>query len=147
MSLPIETVTSYIAVVTTLPDTHSLFVPGMETYFSTFPIVVYKSPNQLLEQLNQSVTPRVPRLIVMDITRSTDTNLNVLRELKANERFRSIPVLMQRVSKVSSRKVVATATSQQNIDKKAVKYEKTRTSRIPAGRMDRIFDREKMILS
>jgi CheY-like chemotaxis protein len=81
----------------------------MEAYFSTFPVVVFKSPKQLLDQLNRSLTLFLPSLIVMDITQSPDVSLAVLRELKASERFQSIPVLMRRVSRGVSRSVLAPA--------------------------------------
>jgi CheY-like chemotaxis protein len=109
MSYPVETATGFIAVVTSMTDKNSLFVPGMEAYFSTFPVVVFKSPKQLLDQLNRSLTLFLPSLIVMDITQSPDVSLAVLRELKASERFQSIPVLMRRVSRGVSRSVLAPA--------------------------------------
>jgi CheY-like chemotaxis protein len=109
MSYPVETATGFIAVVTSMTDKNSLFVPGMEAYFSTFPVVVFKSPKQLLAQLNRSLTLFLPSLIVMDITQSPDVSLAVLRELKASERFQSIPVLMRRVSRGVSRSVLAPA--------------------------------------
>ena len=109
MAFPVETAAGYVAVVTSLADKHAFFVPGMETYFSTFPVVVYQSPKQLLEQLERSATPHLPHLIVMDIAHSTDLSLHILRELKARERFRSIPVLMHRTSNVTSRTILSPA--------------------------------------
>ncbi|MFD1144793.1 hypothetical protein ACFQ4C_26930 [Larkinella insperata] len=74
----------------------------METYYSAYPAVYYESAKHLFEKLCGSATFCLPELIVLDLARSTDANLQVLRELKANARLRSIPVLMRKLSTAAS---------------------------------------------
>ncbi|RAK02429.1 hypothetical protein LX87_00549 [Larkinella arboricola] len=88
--------------VTPLADNCPTFVPGMETYYSAYPVVYYESAKQLFGKLCDSATFCLPKVIVLDLARSTDANLDLLRELKANERLRSIPVLIRKLSTASS---------------------------------------------
>ncbi|GAB3903005.1 hypothetical protein GCM10028803_30670 [Larkinella knui] len=83
-------------------DNRPPFVPGLETYFAAYPVVMYETAQELLEKLSGPAAPGLPKLIVMDLARSTDSSLSVLRVLKADERLRSIPVLMRRSARVSS---------------------------------------------
>lgn len=83
--------------VTSLTNHHLPFVPGMETYFASAPIELYESANHLLEKISRPAAS-LPQVIVMDLSQSADAGLSVLRELKANVRTRSVPVLMRRFS-------------------------------------------------
>lgn len=97
MTSSVEITTGYLALVTRVVDHRLSVVPGMETYFSGHPIVVYNSAKPLLEKLLKPTTV-LPSIIVVDLSKSPDAGLHFLREVKAHERLRSIPVLMRRIS-------------------------------------------------
>lgn len=88
--------------VTPMADNYPTLVPGLETYYSAHPVVYYESAQQLLEKLIGSATFCLPEVIVLDLARSTDANLHILRELKANKRLRAIPVLIRKLATASS---------------------------------------------
>lgn len=86
----------------------------METYFAAYPVAVYESTQQLLENL-QNPTAHLPAMVVIDISRSTDAGLNFLRDFKAQKRLRAIPVLMQRISTEVSRGIVIPFRSREDV--------------------------------
>ncbi|MGA0555303.1 hypothetical protein ACO2Q8_01530 [Larkinella sp. VNQ87] len=106
MSSSVEKSTGYLAIVGPTTDHRLLVVPGLETYFASYPVVIYDSANRLLEKLLRPTTVSLPELIVIDLSRSTDAGLGFLRELKARERLRNIPVLMRRITTESKKGLV-----------------------------------------
>ncbi|GAB3328003.1 hypothetical protein GCM10027299_29470 [Larkinella ripae] len=92
--------------ITRVTDNRLFVVPGMETYFATYPVVIYNSTKNLLDKLLRPTTTCLPNLVVIDLSRSTDTGLNFMRELKSYNRLRSIPVLVRRVSAEATKGVV-----------------------------------------
>ncbi|GAB3254422.1 hypothetical protein GCM10027347_14870 [Larkinella harenae] len=102
MTSSVEITTGYLAMITRVIDHRISVVPGLETNFSGYPVVVYNSAKLLLEKLLRPTTV-LPTVIVVDLSKSPDCGLHFLREIKAHERLRSIPVLMRRITADSSK--------------------------------------------
>ncbi|RRB04937.1 hypothetical protein [Larkinella rosea] len=109
MSLPEKTVTGYVAMVAPLTDDYPPVVPGLESQYASHPMLFYQSASDLYEKLCDLPTLGLPTLIVMDFSQSIDLGLGILRELKANERLRPIPVLIRKQKPVSSIQRATTA--------------------------------------
>ncbi|GAA4470365.1 hypothetical protein GCM10023189_58800 [Nibrella saemangeumensis] len=95
----------YLALVAEQTDEKSVNIPGFDLNEpSSYPVVVYPSGMKLLETLSKQPVVSLPEYIVLDLGKVEDEDLEAIRILKADERFRSIPVLTRRLT--SSRRSI-----------------------------------------
>ncbi|GAA4397676.1 hypothetical protein GCM10023187_07400 [Nibrella viscosa] len=95
----------YLALVAEQTDENSVHIPGFDfSEPSSYPIVVYPSGMKLLEFLSKQTKASFPEYIVLDLGQVADEDLEAIRILKADERFRAIPVLTRRLT--SSRRSI-----------------------------------------
>ena len=91
--------TGYLALVADQADQHSVNIPGLEFHdASAYSIVVYPSGRKLLESLRKNSALTLPQYIVVDLGRLAEDDMEAIRMLKADERFRAIPVLTRRLT-------------------------------------------------
>lgn len=90
---------SYLALVAGQADQHSVNIPGLEFQdSSSISVVVYPSGRKLLESLRKNPAISLPEYIILDLGQLEEEDMEAIRILKADDRFRTIPVLTRRLT-------------------------------------------------